>query len=98
MEQEARNQLTPALSTVEVYYSTAMKPLAAVTKPVSNDLSGRGQLHFGLLKKPVNGGKDITKSGEQPSGINEGIILGGIFEEDITTTGSATLSPGAGPR
>lgn len=30
----------------------------------------------------MNGGSDITKSGEQPSGINEGIIYAGIFEED----------------
>lgn len=45
-----------------------------------------------MLKKPVNGGADITKSGEQPSGINEGIIYGGIFEED-STGGVVTLSP-----
>lgn len=37
-----------------------------------------------MLKKPVNGGDDITKSGDQPSGINEGIIYAGIFEEDST--------------
>lgn len=63
-----------------------------MTEAVPNDVSGQGQFHFGLLKKPVNGGSDITKSGEQPSGINEGIIYGGIFEED-TTGGVATLSP-----
>lgn len=44
-----------------------------------------------MLKKPVNGGADITKSGEQPSGINEGIIYGGIFQED-STGGVVTLS------
>lgn len=56
-----------------------------------NDVSGNGQFHFGLLKKPVNGGSDITKSGQQPSGINEGIIYSGIFEED-SSAGIVTKS------
>lgn len=66
-----------------------------MTEPIANDVSGQGQFHFGLLKKPVGGGSDITKSGFQPSGINEGLIFGGIFEED-TAGGSATLSPAGG--
>ncbi|KAJ4385560.1 hypothetical protein N0V93_009989 [Gnomoniopsis smithogilvyi] len=79
-------------NTTQVFYSTGATPLAKVTEPVANDVSGQGQFHFGLLKKPVNGGSDITKSGFQPSGINEGLIFGGIFQED-TAGGSATLSP-----
>ncbi|KAJ4418005.1 hypothetical protein N0V82_005857 [Gnomoniopsis sp. IMI 355080] len=79
-------------NTTQVFYSTGADALAQVTEAVPNDVSGQGQFHFGLLKKPVNGGADITKSGFQPSGIDEGLIFGGIFEED-TTGGSATLSP-----
>ena len=63
-----------------------------MTQPLKNDVSGQGQFHFGVLKKPVNGGADITKSGFQEAGINEGIIFGGIFEED-SATGCVSLSP-----
>ncbi|KAF3766925.1 hypothetical protein M406DRAFT_251837 [Cryphonectria parasitica EP155] len=69
-------------NTTQVFYSTGTTPLAQVTEALPNDVSGQGQFHFGLLKKPVNGGADITTSGEQPAGIDEGIIYGGIFEED----------------
>lgn len=65
-----------------MFYSTGSDPLAQVTDALSNDVSGQGQFHFGVLKKPIGGGSDITKSGFQPSGINEGIIYSGIFEED----------------
>lgn len=66
-----------------VLYSTDYNPLRAVTRTLSNDLSGQGQFHFGLLKKPTGEGlNDITKEGYQPSGINEGVIYGGIFEEN----------------
>jgi len=35
------------------------------------------------LKKPTGEGlKDITKEGFQEPGINEGVVYGGIFEED----------------
>lgn len=44
-----------------------------------------------MLKKGVNGGADITKDAEQPAGIDEGIIFGGIFEEDSSKV-DATLS------
>lgn len=76
--------LTHDPSTTQVFYSTGSTPLAQVTEALPNDVSGQGQYHFGMLKKPVNGGSDITKSGEQPSGINEGIIYGGILLEDST--------------
>lgn len=45
-----------------------------------------------MLKKGVNGGADITKDGQQPAGINEGIIYGGIFQEDSSAS-PITLSP-----
>lgn len=69
-------------STAEVFYSTGTDALKAVTKVLDNDNSGKGQFHFGVLKKGVNGGADITKDAEQPAGIKEGMVFAGIFEED----------------
>lgn len=70
--------------TTQVFYSQDASPLEQVTDAVANDVSGQGQFHFGLLKKPTGSTGDITKEGFQPSGIDEGILLGGIFEEDST--------------
>jgi len=55
-------------------------------------VSGQGQFHFGVLKKPTDGGDDIVHNGFQEAGINEGIIFGGIFQED-SSTGCVSLSP-----
>jgi hypothetical protein len=63
-----------------------------VTQALANDISGQGQFHFGVLKKPVGGGADITKSGFQPADIDEGVIFGGIFEED-SAAGCVSLTP-----
>ncbi|KAK2741513.1 hypothetical protein FQN55_008265 [Onygenales sp. PD_40] len=71
-------------NTTQVLYSTGTDPLAPVSEAVANDLSGKGQYHFGILKKPTGDFDDITKEGEQESGIDEGIIFGGIFMEDST--------------
>ncbi|RDL42347.1 Uncharacterized protein BP5553_02326 [Venustampulla echinocandica] len=79
--------------TTQVYYSTGNNPLASVSKAVSNNLSGQGQYHFGLLKKPIGGGSDITRNGYQPSNINEGVIFGGIFEEDSSQNACTSLKP-----
>ncbi|KAK3688852.1 hypothetical protein B0T22DRAFT_162731 [Podospora appendiculata] len=68
--------------TTQVFFSTGTAPLKAVTKALANDVSGQGQFHFGVLKKPTDGGADITKSGFQEAGIDEGVIYGGIFQED----------------
>ena len=79
-------------STTQVFYSEGSTALAAVTLPVANDVSGRGQFHFGMLKKPTGEGlKDVTKEGFQEAGIDEGIIYGGVFEED-STGGCLSLS------
>jgi hypothetical protein len=78
-----------------VFYSTGTNPLAQVTEPLPNDISGQGQYHFGVLKKGLGGGADITKTGVQPAGINEGIIFGGIFQEDSSAS-TITLSPQGG--
>lgn len=83
-----------ASSTTQVFYSQGNEALVAQTQATTNDISGQGQFHFGVLKKPVNGGSDITKSGDQESGINEGIIFGGIFEEN-SANNCISLSPQA---
>ncbi|KAF0320032.1 hypothetical protein GQ607_012800 [Colletotrichum asianum] len=76
----------------QIYYSQGSAPLVAQGKPVENDISGQGQFHFGVLKKSINGTGDTTKTGFHESGINEGIIFGGIFEED-SADGCVSLSP-----
>jgi hypothetical protein len=76
-----------------VFYSQNCNSLRAATKSKPNDVSGRGQFHFGLLKKPTGQNlTDITKQGFQETGINEGIVFGGLFEED-STGGCVSLIP-----
>lgn len=68
---------------IEVFHSKGNAELTRKTKFIANDLSNLGQYHFGVLKKPVGPpGIDITKKGYQSSKIKEGIVYGGIFEED----------------
>lgn len=68
---------------VEVFYSKGGDSLKRKTKFLANDLSNLGQYHFGVLKKPTGpGGIDITKQGFQEAGIHEGVVYGGIFEEN----------------
>ncbi|KAK8042934.1 hypothetical protein PG994_013417 [Apiospora phragmitis] len=78
--------------TTQVFYSQDTAVLKEQTKALANDNSGQGQFHFGVLKKGLGGGSDITKEGIQESGINEGIVYGGIFMED-SSTGCVSLSP-----
>ncbi|KAK4040411.1 hypothetical protein C8A01DRAFT_15698 [Parachaetomium inaequale] len=78
--------------TTQVFFSTGEDALVAVTDVLQNDVSGQGQFHFGVLKKPVGGVGDITKNGFQPDGIDEGVIFGGIFQED-SADGCVSLSP-----
>lgn len=73
--------LLTARSTIQAFYSQGCKPLRAVTKPIANDNSGRGQYQIGILKKPT-GTDDVVNSGFQASNLNEGLIYGGIFIED----------------
>ncbi|KAI0908689.1 glycoside hydrolase family 131 protein [Ustulina deusta] len=77
--------------TTQVFYSQGADALVAQTEALANDVSGQGQFHFGVLKKGLNGGDDIVKNGEQEPGIDEGIIFGGIFEED-SSAGCISLS------
>ncbi|RKF73890.1 hypothetical protein GcC1_087027 [Golovinomyces cichoracearum] len=78
---------------ISVYYSKGSSPLQNVLTRTPNDLTGRGKFHFGMLKKGISGGKgDITKNAFQPSNIDEGIILGGIFQED-SIDGCVSTSP-----
>ncbi|KAJ3562105.1 hypothetical protein NPX13_g8690 [Xylaria arbuscula] len=77
--------------TTQVFYSQDTEALVAQTETLPNDVSGQGQFHFGVLKKGLNGGDNIVKNGEQEPGIDEGIIFGGIFEED-SSAGCVSLS------
>jgi len=80
-------------STIQTYYSEDLNPLVAQGAAVPNDMSGGGEYQFGLLKKPTDNapGANINTSGFQEPGIDEGIILGGIFMED-SSAGMVTLS------
>ncbi|KAI9662500.1 MAG: hypothetical protein M1821_008667 [Bathelium mastoideum] len=79
-------------NTVQIYYSSNNASLTSQGPAVSNDLSGNGSFHVGLLKKPTGLGlTDITTQGFQESGINEGMIFGGVFEED-SSSGCVSLS------
>ncbi|ORY60001.1 uncharacterized protein BCR38DRAFT_398030 [Pseudomassariella vexata] len=66
-------------NTVQVFHSTGDAPLESVTEAVANDLAGNGEYHFSLQKNPVG-------TAAQPTGIDEGIIFGGIFMEADTVT------------
>lgn len=80
-------------STTEVFYSQNAAPLVAVAAAIANDVSGRGQYHFGMLKKPTGTGlKDVTKEGFQEANLNEGVVYGGVFMED-SAAGCVSLSP-----
>lgn len=73
-------------NTTRVLFSTDYLPLLPHGPAVSNDISGLGEWHFGILKKPTGTGlTDITRQGYQESGIHEGIVYGGIFQEDSST-------------
>lgn len=82
------------LRTTQVFYSTGEDPLEQQTEPIDNNVSGQGQFHFGLLKKPTDtpAGGDITREGFQEAGIDEGVIYGGIFQED-SSDGCISLEP-----
>lgn len=82
-------------NTVAVYYSMGSSPLAPAStsaSAVANNLAGGGAYHYGIIKKSTGGGSDVVHKGFQESGIDEGIIYGGIFIED-SSKGSITLSP-----
>lgn len=78
-------------STIQVFHSTGNEALVQRTRPLANDLSGNGELHFGINKNPTDPGADVLRSGFQESGIDEGLIFGGIFVED-GASGSVSLS------
>ncbi|KAL1605374.1 hypothetical protein SLS60_004922 [Paraconiothyrium brasiliense] len=78
-------------NTIQVFQSTGGAPLVQQTAPLPNDLSGNGDYHFGLNKNPTDPGADSLRSGFQESGINEGMVYGGIFIEDNANS-TVTLS------
>lgn len=84
-------QLDFNANTIQVFQSSGCAVLKQATQPLSNDLSGNGQFHFGVNKNPTNPGADVLRSGFQESGILEGVVYGGIFIED-TANAAVTLS------
>lgn len=48
--------------------------------------------HIGILKLPTPPATDPAHEGYQPSGINEGLIYGGLFVEDNSQNG-VSLTP-----
>ncbi|KAI5778590.1 hypothetical protein EDC01DRAFT_634691 [Geopyxis carbonaria] len=72
-------------STLAAWYSTDKNPLKSVAAKRSNDATGKGQYHIGMLKLPTGATSDVVNGGYQPSGINEGIVYGGVFIEKGTT-------------
>ncbi|KAH7347653.1 hypothetical protein B0T11DRAFT_333733 [Plectosphaerella cucumerina] len=77
-------------NTTQIFYSNGTTPLAPVTEPLPNDISGQGQYHFGVLKKGLGGNGD-PKAGTQDVNTNEGILYSGIFNED-SSAGCRTLA------
>ncbi|KAF3933623.1 hypothetical protein ABW19_dt0209015 [Dactylella cylindrospora] len=78
---------------ISVYYSIGQAPLEKVVGPISNDASGKGQFHIGLLKLPTGpAGINVVKEGYQSKRPNEGLTYGGIFIEDVSE-GDVTLKP-----
>ncbi|POS85273.1 hypothetical protein EPUL_004581 [Erysiphe pulchra] len=77
---------------ITVYYSKGSAPLQNVLTRTPNDLTGRGEYHFGMLKKGLAFGKDVTKEAYQENGIDERLIYGGIFQED-SLDGCVSTSP-----
>jgi len=76
-----------------VYYSQGFAPLKKVAGPTFNNNSGGGQFHTGVFKEPTGPlGIDVVHTGFQESGIDEGLIFGGIFIED-SADGCVTMSP-----
>ncbi|RPA85777.1 hypothetical protein BJ508DRAFT_302605 [Ascobolus immersus RN42] len=77
-------------NTITVYYSRGDAPLTRVVSSRYNNNAGKGVFHIGILKLPTGQSSNVVKQGYQPSGINEGLIYGGIFVED-SSDGTVTL-------
>ncbi|XP_014562329.1 glycoside hydrolase family 131 protein [Bipolaris victoriae FI3] len=66
---------------VTIFYSKGKSALKKVAGPIGADLSGGGQYHCGMLKKPT-GTSDVANAGFQESPLDESQIYGGLFLED----------------
>ncbi|OCL10475.1 hypothetical protein AOQ84DRAFT_426968 [Glonium stellatum] len=83
---------------IQILYSTGDLPLQIVTPLSSTNLSGippttLGETHFGLQKRPF--GANLTSflyHGTQEVGIHEGIVYGGIWQEDSKVTSCANCT------
>ena len=57
----------------------------------NNDATGKGVVHFGILKLPT-GSTDPVNNGFQQKNLNEGVIYGGLFVETGGVTTAAERS------
>lgn len=72
---------------MQVSYSTGYDLPTPIGPLIDNDLSGMGFYQIGLQKKPTGVPSNSTKDGYQESGIEEGMIYGGVFIMDNTDRG-----------
>ncbi|RPB06233.1 hypothetical protein L873DRAFT_1756752 [Choiromyces venosus 120613-1] len=79
-------------NTISAWYSGGYGLMREVVKTRANNATGKGQAHIGVLKLPTPPATDVAHNGYQPSGINEGLIYGGIFVEDSSEKG-VSLTP-----
>ncbi|KAI5810259.1 hypothetical protein DFH27DRAFT_181849 [Peziza echinospora] len=74
---------------ISAYYSSGNSPLKSVVSSQTNDATGKGVAHLGVLKLPT-ASTDPVNNGFQSKNLNEGVIYGGIFVEsgDVTLDNS----------
>ena len=58
-----------------------------MSSALTNSVSGQREYHFVVLKKPTDPGSDVTTSGYQESGINEGVVFGGSLRRIVVWVG-----------
>lgn len=76
-------------NTLQIYYSTALEPLKAVTRPFPNDNSGGGQFQIRIFKKPTET-VSVTNDGYQESHIT-------WFIRTLRISGPCALFPNSLP-
>ncbi|KAF8245348.1 hypothetical protein K440DRAFT_556022 [Wilcoxina mikolae CBS 423.85] len=69
---------------LSAYYSAGYSELKRVVKLGKGQNDSTGKDHIGILKQPTGETKDVVHQGYQPSGINEGVLYGGVFIEEGT--------------
>jgi hypothetical protein len=71
----------------DVGKGTLLSPIRIMPQELYTALSGQREYHFGVLKKPTDPRNDVTTSGYQESGINEGVVFGGSLRRIVVWVG-----------